>query len=386
MVAVTRLRVFVLLALVGATASLATLAAAASSADPADETTRGRPAARDVGAPSVPRPTGSLPVGTETLTLVDPTRQDPFASRRERRRILAQVYFPAVDRSRPRARYMPGGVANALASATVPAPVLRSIATHSQFGARARRGRYPVLVFSPGYSVPHYLYTGLLEDLASHGYVVVAIDHTRETEAVQFSDGQTIRRTLPDNPRNILKPIQARIDDVAFVVETLESLRRRATMIHADTAKVGLLGHSLGGLTAANVAAENAAIGCAADIAGSVYGRALQTPFRRPFLIIDGSQRESTLARWWANLRGVRYWVTLTTAKHLNFTDWSWLTPALAARGLTPRIQDLGRINGTRALSLERRYVTSFFDECLKHRPSTVFDSGAPEPDVRIKR
>jgi hypothetical protein len=64
----------------------------------------------------------------------------------------------------------------------------------------------------------------------------------------------------------------------------------------------------------------------------------------------------------------------------------TWLAPALVARGLTPHIENLGRINGTRALSLERRYVTSFFDECLKHRPSTVFGDTTPEPDVRIKR
>jgi hypothetical protein len=156
--------------------------------------------ARGGAALSVPRPTRSLPVGTETLTLVDRTRRDPFARKRERRRILAPVYFPAVEGSRPRARYMPAGVANALASATVPARVLRSIATHAQLGAWARRSRYPVLAFSPGYSVPHYLYSGLLEDLASHGYVVVAIDHTRETEAVQFADGETIRADAAREP------------------------------------------------------------------------------------------------------------------------------------------------------------------------------------------
>ena len=381
-----RLLGFALLSAVAATASAATPADAPTPAEAANNAGLWHAAARAASPPSVPRPTGSLPVATETFTLVDRARRDPFARTREPRRILTQIYAAAYDRKRPRARYMPVGVANALASATVPARILRYITASARRGAPMRRGRYPVLIFSPGYSVPHYLYTALLEDLASRGYVVIAIDHTRETEAVQFPNGQTIRRTLPDNPRNILKPIRARIDDVAFVVRSLPSLRRRATMSGADVTKVGVLGHSLGGLTAANVAAATPAIACAVDIAGSVYGQAVQRPFSRPFLIIDGSQREATLQRWWAKLRDVRYWIMLTTAKHLNFTDWTWLAPALRARGLTPAIEQLGRLNGTRALSLERRYVAAFFDECLKHRPTTLFDDPSPEPDIRIKR
>jgi dienelactone hydrolase len=336
---------------------------------------------------AVPRPTGPLPFGTETLTLVDRSRRDPFAAEREPRRILAQVYYPAVGGGGRRARYMPTAVAKALASPGVPATILRSVATNARLNARARRGRFPVLVFSPGYSVPHSLYTGLFEELASRGYVVIAVDHTRETEVVEFPNGETVRRTLPPDPRNlILRAIGARIDDVAFVFDNLDSLSRRGALAGADVSRVGVLGHSLGGLTAASIAAAKPSIACAADMAGSVYGRARRRPFRRPFLILDGSQRESTLARWWTNLKGRRYWVTLTAATHLNFTDWSWLAPALKSRGLTPPVENLGSIDGTRALALERRYVGSFFDECLKRRATGVFDSPTPEPDVRIRR
>jgi dienelactone hydrolase len=334
----------------------------------------------------VPRPTGTLPVGTATLTLVDRARPDPFASDRERRRILAQVYYPSADGDGARARYLPPGVARALPSKGVPATTLSAITTNAQLDARARQGRYPVLIFSPGYSVPHALYTGLLEDLASRGYVVIAVDHTRETEAVQFSNGEIVRRTLPVDPRSlILKAIKARTSDVTFVIKSLDTLRRRAALAGADTSKIGLLGHSLGGLTAANVGTKQPAIACAADIAGSVYGDARLRPFRRPFLILDGNQRESTLPRWWSNLKGVRYWVTLTPAKHLNFTDWTWLVPTLEARGLTPHVENLGAIDGRRALNLERRYVGSFFDECLKHQPSDLFNDPRPQPDVRIR-
>jgi len=59
---------------------------------------------------------------------------------------------------------MPAGVAKALATPDVPSTALRFVTTNAHLDARARPGQYPVLIFSPGYSVPHYLYTGLLED------------------------------------------------------------------------------------------------------------------------------------------------------------------------------------------------------------------------------
>jgi hypothetical protein len=107
-------------------------------------------------------------------------------------------------------------------------------------------------------------------------------------------------------------------------------------------------------------------------------------PFRRPFLILDGGQRESTLAEWWANLAGRRYWVRLTEAKHLDFTDWTWLVPALEAAALKPRVRSLGTIGTTRAVALQRRYLGAFFDECLKGKPTSVFTTA--EPGVVVKR
>ena len=362
-------------------------AALHGSSSSAPATTVPAPPAAKARRLSVPPPTGEFPVGVATLSLLDRKRPDPFARNGERRRILAEVYYPSVTGNGKRARYMPAGVAKALATPDVPAATLRSVTTNADLDARARPGRYPVLIFSPGYSVPHYMYTGLIEDLASRGYVVIAVDHTYETQAVQFPNGATVHRTLPANPKNLtFKPIRARIDDVSFVLRRLKSLRRLASLGGADVTKIGVFGHSLGGLTAANVAAANASVSCAADLAGSVYGDARRKPFRRPFLIIDGAQRESTLARWWANLKGTRYWVILTRAKHLNFTDWTWLVPRLKAEGLTPHVQNLGAIDGTRALRLERQYLNAFFDECLKRQPSSVFGSPAPYPDVVVKR
>ena len=338
---------------------------------------------------SVPPPTGPLPVGTKTTMLVDRSRRDPFAAGDERRRILVQLYYPSKVRAAARAAYAPDAVRRAIAaSADVPDSAFQSITTNAGADAAARPGKYPVLIFSPGYTVSHSLYTALLEDLASRGYVVIAVDHTRETEAVQFPDGQVVRRTLPNGRASLAlsKPIEARDDDVLFTLRHLRTLTRRTKMLGADLATIGLLGHSLGGLTAADAATADPTVGCAADIDGSVYGDARRKPFRRPFLILKGAHNEATLARWWANLSGERYWVTVSTGGHLDFTDWSWIVPALRANGLAPQIDGLGHISAAHALSLERHYLSAFFDQCLKHHPTSAFDDPAPEAGVTIRR
>jgi predicted dienelactone hydrolase len=363
-------------------------ACAASGSSPTRNVASPKPnASADAAAPTVPAQTGRLPVGTATIELVDRSRRDPFAPDHRRRHILVEVYYPARG-TKGRGRYMPRLVAKALATRSVPASALLSVRTNARPKAQVRRGHYPVVLFSPGYTVPHYLYAALLEDLSSRGYVVIALDHTYETEAVQFPNGTTVRRTLPETAHPLdLRAVSARIGDLSLVVARLRSLTRLAPLRAADPSKIGLFGHSLGGLTAANVAAAAQEVTFAADLSGSVYGKAVRKPFRRPFLILDGQGRDPTLRGWWAKLVGTRYWVTLKTAKHLNFSDWSWLVPALRRSGVKPkpRVPNLGAMDGFRAVALQRRYLGAFFDKCLKHQPTSAFDD-PPPADVAIKR
>ncbi|MFJ2055264.1 hypothetical protein ACIOMM_04905 [Streptomyces sp. NPDC087908] len=48
----------------------------------------------------------------------------------------------------------------------------------------------PLVVLSPGFTRSRATLTSLGEDLASHGYVAAAIDHTHETAATVFPDGR----------------------------------------------------------------------------------------------------------------------------------------------------------------------------------------------------
>ena len=49
------------------------------------------------------------------------------------------------------------------------------------------------MIFSPGFKSHPLFYTAIIEDLASHGFVVVSVCHTYSTGVVVFPDGRVLR-------------------------------------------------------------------------------------------------------------------------------------------------------------------------------------------------
>ena len=137
----------------------------------------------------LPKPTGSAAVGTDQVQLVDRARAG--------RRLMLTRWYPAAAGAarRPLAPYASPRLATALG--------LPAVRAHARDRARPRRGPLPVVLFSPGLGGPRVIYQALAEDLASHGYLVIAVDHTGEAP-VEFADGRFALPTLP--PR---RPIAA---------------------------------------------------------------------------------------------------------------------------------------------------------------------------------
>ena len=102
---------------------------------------------------------------------------------------------------------------------------------------------FPLVIVSHGYVGSRYLMTYLTENLASKGYVVVAIDHTDST----FKDANAFQSTLLN-----------RAKDVRFVLNEMARLSspngqdKLAKII--DTENTGIVGYSMGGYGVLNVA------------------------------------------------------------------------------------------------------------------------------------
>jgi predicted dienelactone hydrolase len=61
-------------------------------------------------------------------------------------------------------------------------------------GVASGAERFPVVLLTPGGGTGRTLNTAWAEELASHGYVVAALDHPYDSTAVVFADGRTVRR------------------------------------------------------------------------------------------------------------------------------------------------------------------------------------------------
>lgn len=100
---------------------------------------------------------------------------------------------------------------------------------------------YPLVIVSHGYVGSRYLMTYLTENLASKGYVVVAIDHTEST----FKDAGPFPSTLLN-----------RAKDIRFVLNEVADLNTKSEFFLqglVDVDKTGIVGYSMGGYGVLNV-------------------------------------------------------------------------------------------------------------------------------------
>jgi predicted dienelactone hydrolase len=319
------------------------------------------PAATSAAASPLPAPTGSAPVGRRTLQLTDRARRDPFAKGRRPRELAVTLWYPAARAGGRAAPYAPPALARLLAANGLGR--IGQARTHAREDAPMAPGSRPLLLFSPGFGLSRLIFQQLGEELASRGYVVAAVDHTYEAPLVVFPDGRAIGATLTEQDADRPVVLATRVADVRFALRSL----LRTLHGRVDPGRIGVFGHSFGGATAANVMLREPSVRAGADLDGSLYGPAATRGLGRPFLLLtagDGFERDRSLRTFHATLRGPRPVVDLPAAGHLSFGDAALL--ASAQLPAATRAEAFGTIDPARAVELQRRLLTAFFDRHLR--------------------
>lgn len=337
---------------------------------------------------SLPPPTGPERVGVVTAHLIDRSRPDPWVASEKVRELMVSIWYPAwTVRGHERAGWVSPGVAERINPPDSPyaLPV-----THGYVGAPPAAGRHPVVLYSPGFGLERTSGTVLVEDLVSHGYVVVTIDHTHDANFVEFPGGRIATAAIeppasPDEEERLLeKVVDVRVRDTRFVLDQLRRMPLARTM---DLSRVGMFGASMGGTTAADVMLADRRVLAGVNLDGSFIGPILDRDLKRPFLLFgsdgDGEQDE-TWTKVWDRLGGPRYWREIDGTKHLSFTDFQSLYPQLGlpADQVEPVV---GTIDPARSVAVQRAFVRAFFDRHLRHRGGGILDRPSPRyPEVRI--
>ncbi len=148
----------------------------------------------------LPVPSGPNPVGVRTFELSDPSRPGVLlAGPDEPRRLLVRVWYPAGEVAglarRPyftqaEADGMANGI-GAMMGFPAFAKYMKHARTHSYEDAPLQPGAedLPTVFYSHGFHSFLSQNTALMEELASHGYVVYSVQHTYDAAGTVFADG-----------------------------------------------------------------------------------------------------------------------------------------------------------------------------------------------------
>ncbi|WP_405358816.1 alpha/beta fold hydrolase [Kitasatospora sp. NBC_00085] len=345
--------------------------------------------------PVFPEPSGDFAVGTRVAQWTDPRRPETFtADPDDRRTVVVQLWYPAQKSpaGAQRARYLgrteheartvsdalargvglPGflvdGVPRARTHAVVDAPV------------DSKGGRFPVVLFSPGSGGVRTQNTAWAEELASHGYVVAALDHPYDSAAVVLADGRTINTETastgdPDQDDELAAGWTAvRAADLGFVLTQLDSLDRGeiAGPLNGrlDTGRVAVAGHSMGGAAALQAARQDRRFDAVIDLDGYPHGPTSPS-LGQPTLALTQAITPGTDPRYIPRLTEVlessaatSYRLTIPGAAHLTFMDGPLYLPPVPSI-----VGSLGRTESPRVVAAA---TLAFLDAILQGKPGDL--------------
>jgi predicted dienelactone hydrolase len=331
----------------------------------------------------LPQPNGCYPVGLKTLLLTDTSRN---------RDLVVTFWYPATDGTFPFVPYMDKKTAAALAEEwKLQLGFERQVHTHSRTLALiAQRGPFPVVFLEHGTGVVPSVYTVLAEGLASMGFVVVAINHTPDSLISVFPDGHEVRfkpywpndadrRTQGEAIGKFAEAVLVR--DVRFVLDKLGETQSQDDFWRGqlDLSSVGIVGHSMGGTTAALATKEDPRILAGVNLDGSTYpgmnADIRPVEVRKPLLFIMTEEHDSNpnvRVREYAGSKSNTYYVVISGTDHMSFTD----SPLILSRfARDSKADDSAFERAVLTSTLTRSLVEEFFRKYLK-------GDGAPHLDV----
>lgn len=361
--------------------------------------------------PQLPVPSGPEVIGTMTLELVDTEREEIYgATPSGPRRLPVQVWYPALagETSEP----TPWAenwdlVAPAMAElAGYPRFFLaqtRYTTSHAGAGLQVAPGTFPVVIYSHGWTGFRGIAVNQIETLVSHGYMVIAPDHTYGASVTRLEDGEVIpyfADALPDESEVDAETyatasqtlVEVFAGDLVSIINALELGERGpfgALATSADVSRIGLYGHTAGGGAAVEVCLQDER--CDAVLGLDPWVEPLpddviSTEATRPALYMRSDDWRNTEND--AVLRGisersanVTYWVAVDGTNEKDFLVTPILSPITSEVGLT------GPIAAGRILPIVDRYLLGFFDVFLLETGSAALDTASfDEVSVEVIR
>lgn len=353
---------------------------------------------------AMPKVDGDYLIGTDSFVIQTDDRLELYTDdQTDLRRFKIQIWYPAettdgydVDPwfedgktvTRALSKYMglPGFVLDHTAkiesNSYIEAPISDALT------------EYPVVVISHGWTGFRNLHNDFAEELASHGYIVVGIDHTYGSVATVFNEDDVAylnedalppMETTPDFETYSNQLVNTYAGDVIDTLDYLEVINANGSTSQfsgkIDLDNIGLLGHSTGGGGDVTVALNDDRITSVMGLDAWVQpidqtdiSKGLDIPslFLRSGQWEDGDNNDNLYAVIKnSSYPSLLYQIDGTT--HYDFTMVYMYSPLTRTIGFT------GSIKGTYLNSILETMVVDFFNETLKHDTTVEVNADAWE-------
>ncbi|WP_249871723.1 hypothetical protein [Oceanobacillus saliphilus] len=314
-------------------------------------------------------PTGAYKVGTQSFEVVDTSRDERWSNDEEHRRLMVQVWYPTDETAnRRKARYhdhpdlfmkeftelngIPGFLLQSFVKQKIPAYAKAPLLNRNQ--------PFPVVFFSHGFGSNRSQNHFQVLELASHGYIVIGIDHTYYSPGTLFPDSTNpgvINIEFSENTEVMDEYLYEWSNDAQSVLNWVERLNNGGLQDlecleqfvgQIDLNKVAYIGHSFGGASASHTLAVDQRFQVGINMDGFPYGRAAELGIEQPFLtiisdtdlLVDESDGDY-LAEYYrriTDISGADNIISIKGTSHLDFSDFPLLSPITSWLGMTGKI------------------------------------------------
>ncbi len=342
---------------------------------------------------SLPTPSGPYAIGTDTRVWTRQEMPGTPASENQARKIVVQFWYPAAQ----------GAIGSAAPyrdadAGTLLTKYLRLVKTHAKVGAQVdgSQRKFPVLLFSPLWNSGRSPYAVFYEMLASHGFIVAAVEHVLDfprdadelesPEQMYKLDARATRRAL----------------DLQFVLNKITNLNssddKDLFTDRIDLTRVGALGHSFGGAASVEVCYLDKRFKSAVNLDGGVYGTVGDAGTPQPifYFLSDGLRDVAPLlnsknkdvhdnglmekldrdrkTKWLHEYGG--YYLRIPDSLHLDFTDrplYSRIRRLTKTSRLEPKFEE----------EVYNNYLLAFFEKTLNGKDEPLLNKmPSPYPTV----
>ena len=351
----------------------------------------------DYEASFLPSLTGTYGVGAKEIHLIDKSRLEEFTpdDPDDFREMMIRIWYP-IDKDiiEPRVDYMdPPTFAwlkgrSPVPLITIPNNAYLFVRPHIKDEPKISQDQdmYPVIIFSPGYDGVYQIYTSLIENIVSNGFIVVSINHPYISGITVFPDGRKIYVASGSSGDLGIRSV---VEDAKFVLDNITDINSSDPDFQGkfDLSKVGMYGHSFGGASTSICCYEDERFLCGLTLDGVFYIDYISEGIEKPFMLMIAENRfnDDNVKDMWEKLNGDAYKVEILGSTHYAFTDVGVLLKHLVP--LIPiRLLGFGTIEPKRCVNITRAFELVFFEVYLKNRPAEdIINLASMFDDVEIE-